>query len=189
MSAPGLFALLQECFLVLISGTSHLESLCHGHPPAVATNHIWEFRAERAWTRPGRGPLQAPDPAALFGSGFPRTQMMILRGALFDSEGPSRCAIKSHNIFIFKHFSVTELLSVGVLIPQHLVPRTPATGAGKAAQSPCPLERCHKRQGTNDMKTSLRNSTRSLKRQTRVRALSSLLHCTPKASCRYSVHP
>lgn len=58
---------------------------------------------------------------------------MMLRGALFDSEGPSRCAIKSHNIFIFKHFSVSELLSVGVLIPQCLVPGTPATRAGNAA--------------------------------------------------------
>lgn len=45
----------------------------------------------------------------------------MLHGALFDSEGPSRCAIKSHNIFVFKHFSVSELLSVGVLIPQCLV--------------------------------------------------------------------
>lgn len=83
--------------------------------------------------KPGRGPLQAPDPATFFGSGFHRTQKTMLRGALFDSKGPSRCAIKSHNVFIFKHFAVSELLSTRSADPTASPTRDTTSSAGKVA--------------------------------------------------------
>lgn len=81
-------------------------------------DYIWDWREEdprlmRKRFRPAESNFLM---LQLFATAFHGTQNMMLCGVLFDSEGLSGRAIKSHNILVFKHFSVS-----GVRPSQHLV--------------------------------------------------------------------
>lgn len=99
------------------------------------------IRGGPGWTRPGRVGHSVPRILQLSSEvAFSEhrrwccTVLCLIRKALPDVQ------LKSHNIFIFKHFPVSELVSTGALISQHLLPGMPATRT-KQLQAPSPLER------------------------------------------------